>query len=331
MTCSRKVIVELDSEGYYVNGVTPSVPPDTIGGRHPFSSSASKVKILLSGGQFIELNAARSIRINAHGSDFYDTNGMSGKWDRLGLVGRDDVSTFDDPELFAKEWEVNTALGNPQLFRAAASNACGESPKPTQPDPALLELATMACAHIPKEDNKKECVFDVITTGDTSFAANEVYVNPLEPEELCGPSSTDCVLRGGNCVWRCDSEVASCLPGLCELTHPEEVLDGDVTRKLRSAVVEGCSCAVPRVALGDSQSTSPAPTTSDTEPPPSFTDNDEDNVNDHLDECLNTVLPEASFLKGAKYLKPGHFAITMADSMEFNAKRSFPSKGGIFS
>ena len=233
-------VLELDRSGYFLNGEMPAVPPATFGDAYPFSRNGDRVTVRLSGGQFLRLTP-RLIRVSAHGSDFYDSNGMCGKWNRTEFVGRDDVSTFESPEEFAKEWEVNADVGDPQLFRTPALTACGETPPPVEPTPALQDLAETACAAIPKEANKEECIFDVLTTGDTAFAENEIYTDPLEPEERCIAASTRCALRGGSCVWRCDSATSDCVLGLCDMSRELDIFGS--SRRL--TVVEGCSCAVP--------------------------------------------------------------------------------------
>lgn len=240
-------IVEIDQSGYYINSLSPSVLPSTIGPSLPisFSSVSRSFTIELDGGQFIT-STSSSVRISAHGSDFSDSNGMSGKWDSFGFVGRDGATVLGTPTDYAMEWQVNITLGDPQLFRNPAVSLCGETPSQVDPDSDVLAMAEAACADVPKEVNREECIFDVATTGDVTFAENEVYKQPLEPLERCIASS-ECNLRGGSCVWRCNTESNECIYELCEIAMPMEEFG------------ESCACAIPReFAETDMPSLSPS-------------------------------------------------------------------------
>ena len=260
-------IVEITENAYYINSVSPLQPPKTIGSNYSIEISPSRLLISLSGGQFISIYGG-TVRISAHGSDFYDSNGMTGKWNLNGFIGRDGMTKFDNMTEFAIEWEVSVSKGDPLLFRSNATNRCGEVVPPQPPDTSLIETAERVCTNISSTENRKECIFDVVTTGDVSFAQSEVYVNPLEIENRCEAMSSDCEFRGGKCVWRCDGETNDCLPGLCSLTAAMEsypAVSGETRRS--EMVVDGCSCAVPKPSDIEFIAVSASPTGAPTKAP----------------------------------------------------------------
>jgi hypothetical protein len=237
-------VVEVDATGYYINYTKPSDAPSTIGGIYPFIIDRDNVRIMLSGGQFIQLFFYSGIvRLNGHGSDFYDSTGMLGNWAAGGVFGRDGEELISNYTQLAIEWEVNETKGDPILFRTPSVNFCEEVIPVESTDPTLRQLAENACAYIQDEGYMKECIFDVITTQNVSFAANIVCTQPLAVEELCCAATNGCENRGGQCVWRCNTEFHECLPDLCS-----EALAIDVFGPTTDTTVDGCSCAVPKVS-----------------------------------------------------------------------------------
>ncbi|CAJ1947811.1 unnamed protein product [Cylindrotheca closterium] len=238
-----------DNAYYYLNGesLASGAPPVALAGSFPFSVSSSGVGSLqLSGGQFIQLSqfgTVLNLQVHGHGSDFRDSNGMSGKWDRLPLIGRDGLSVFENTTEFAMEWEINASKGDLQLFREAAQSSCREPGPRPEPDVATLELARTACANILDDVLNENCVFDVTSTGDVSFAQSEIYTEPLQSGGVCASSSEDCELRGGSCVWRCDTATSNCLPDLCSLVQSVETFENE--SETAESLVDGCSCEIP--------------------------------------------------------------------------------------
>eukprot|EP00980_Cylindrotheca_fusiformis_P005354 scaffold1138_cov128-Cylindrotheca_fusiformis.AAC.36 len=238
-----------DNSVYYLNGelLATNVTSVTLGGLFPFSRMPSPYdSIRLPGGQFIRLSGNINLQVHGHGSNFRDANGMSGKWDRSELIGRDGLSKFENTTDFAREWEVSASKGDPQLFREAAQGSCREPPTRPNPDAAALEAARNACAKIVDRVYKENCVFDVSTTGDSSFAENVIYTQPLQPGGICASASEDCELRGGSCVWRCDTATSNCLPNLCNLVQSVETFETD--SEIAESIVDGCSCELPFVS-----------------------------------------------------------------------------------
>ena len=91
------------------------------------------------------------------------------------MLGRDGTTILNDPNEFGQEWQVRT--DEPKLFQNSE-----RSPQYPQqcvlPDvksvgrrlghSVALKAAEEACAHWTK--NKKECIFDVMATGDLEVA-----------------------------------------------------------------------------------------------------------------------------------------------------------------
>jgi hypothetical protein len=60
--------------------------------------------------------------------------------------------------------------------------------RPIPSNPSLLEIAISACATLSDDGTRQNCIFDVMATGDTIWAVNPGYTDPLEPpgEQLYG-------------------------------------------------------------------------------------------------------------------------------------------------
>ncbi|KAL3939562.1 MAG: hypothetical protein SGBAC_005730 [Bacillariaceae sp.] len=250
-------IVEFSGGTLYINGTTPTEFPEFVGGSFPLIVDSGSAKIVLSGGQFIHLKR-RVVSISAHGSDFYNSTGMAGTWTKPGFVARDGCTTFDDSSSFAQEWEVNHTLDDPNLFQTPAVHSCGQSLLPIlDPNSEFLELAETLCGNIVDDDFRKDCIFDVATTGDATFASDDIYTEPWKEPSQCSARSDECANRGGRCVWRCNLQASNCVPGLCGLAMSVETFD---IKQLSPTIVEGCSCSIPfgNVAPSDSPSESPS-------------------------------------------------------------------------
>ncbi len=281
--------------GEFVNNNNENAPPpNSLDGIYPLTvtNDMKKVTVTLSGGQFIEYMQyfnSTLIRIAAHGSDFYESAGMAGAWDKIGLVGRDGTTTFNqtasETALFAAEWEVNEALGDPILFSTLTQNSCmdgygdGDDDEVTErPTIKELQRAAHICRDVFIQDDTariQACMFDALIINDEEVGQNPAYTNPLkktkrcvesqesqesqesasesesesESESLPRPNSNGllCSELGGECVYRCDHTNYECIEGaLCEENVALEVVDLKQRSRRRMEFIEGCSYAVRR-------------------------------------------------------------------------------------
>lgn len=244
--------LEIAPDGYFLDGVTPTTVPTSLGGVYPLQASSSQWTIVLSGGQFLSISRnynSLTIRMSVHGSDFVDTVGMSGTWTKFGLIGRDGNTTFTDTTAFAQDWEVRP-LEDPTLFRVPSSFTCAEPGEGPVFTPEVLEVAETVCAFVTNDIQRQACIFDVVAADGDSDAvtSNEVYLDPLGPMERCATTGPDCRDSGGQCVWRCNRALNYCDEDLCMAlneTMALVVVDGGRRRHLQESVTAGCACAIP--------------------------------------------------------------------------------------
>jgi len=203
----------------------------------------------LPGGQFLRVGLYResfAVDIgNPEESFFQDAAGLYGTWDDdsgIGMLSRDRTIRYDreTANAFGEEWQVKEALDGPSLFMEAGQETCTYSPSPAPSfDPSVAETA---CAGAFDEDLRRDCEFDVMTTGDITWAENPVYTeSPPEPVEQCLAEGTECEAQGGFCVWRCNENVFDCNPSLCK-GAPN--FDEFSTVNMRDGEVSGCACAL---------------------------------------------------------------------------------------
>ena len=264
-----------------VNGTTVNLPT-SLDGIYPLTVTSNTVTVTLPSAQSITFissyGSGITIRVDGHGSYFYDSLGMCGKWSEFGLIGRDGVTAFTDPYVFAKDWEVDASLGDPILFSTPPSNIVDVTP-PTPPQFTDDEIqdATEVCDQLTFVDDISEanCIFDALLTDEDEVLDNPSYVDPFVPTERCiaaGVNGTSCADLGGECVYECDSANFNCVQtgNLCSLNPDLDFSVGSTTKSRRLESVEGCSCALPITSaptVSSSPSVSPIPTGSPTESP----------------------------------------------------------------
>eukprot|EP00546_Thalassionema_frauenfeldii_P015975 CAMPEP_0178897448 /NCGR_PEP_ID=MMETSP0786-20121207/1753_1 /TAXON_ID=186022 /ORGANISM="Thalassionema frauenfeldii, Strain CCMP 1798" /LENGTH=1177 /DNA_ID=CAMNT_0020568001 /DNA_START=35 /DNA_END=3568 /DNA_ORIENTATION=- len=258
------ILEVLDDGSIFINGVKPTATLLVLDEIYPIETSSNSVTVRMSGAQFIQFKSyyqSLLIRIDGHGSDFYDSVGMAGTWNKFGLVGRDRNTTYTNTTLFALDWEVDDNIhGDPLLFSTPAVSFCnGTSFPQMQPTLDELNFAEAACEEVTKEGekNRENCIFDILASdGDVTWVDNPAYTDPFQGTERCVDATINelegkasCRSLGGECVFRCDTSELNCLDDatLCDV--------GDVNlRKLneyghqgrRLNVLEGCSCALPK-------------------------------------------------------------------------------------
>lgn len=113
---------------------------------------------------------------NASSDDFQDSVGMMGNFGSGAMLARDGVTVLeDDPKAFGQEWQVRKE--EPRLFQEAERYP--QFPQHCiHPDAVdgrrrlgssiALKAAEQACAHWTK--HQKECIYDVMATGDLELA-----------------------------------------------------------------------------------------------------------------------------------------------------------------
>lgn len=239
-----------------VNGTTSNIP-SSLDGIYPLSVSGSSVTVSLPVAQSITISGGLRTYISGHGSYFYESNGLAGKWTLPGYIGRDGMTDFGDPYAMAKDWEVNATLGDPLLFSTPADNIIDINP-PTPPNfpPDEEQEANEFCEQFDFEDHftQENCVFDYLITDPETVLNNTAYTDPIVPVERCLASDdfsgTTCAELGGECKYECDSDMFDCYQDMCTENPDLDFTVGlslpENKRRRRAGAVEGCSCALPK-------------------------------------------------------------------------------------
>ena len=169
--------------GYLLNGVESGTLPGDLAGfavTHTFTSSKKlhQFKIDLGDEKYIEVRAHKdlvSVKLeNAIYKDFGDSKGLMGDYNTGEWLSRNG-SVLSDENAFGFEWQVQDI--DPKLFandRHPQYPAQCIMPKETSSEARrlgtsiALEAAEEACEHW--GDQKDQCVFDVMATGDLEIA-----------------------------------------------------------------------------------------------------------------------------------------------------------------
>lgn len=129
------------------------------------------------------------------GMSLSDCVGLTSTWDHPDegelLVGRSGTKyTPQEAVDFGPEWQVDLTKGDPMLFakdigQQLPQNKCIDSPLQTDKrhlqklmtadEGAFARQAEEACSHVNGEDLYDACFFDVLVTGDVTFAENSWY------------------------------------------------------------------------------------------------------------------------------------------------------------
>jgi len=271
----------LEENAVSVNGDPVTLDTFTLDDVYPVQISTTNtgkksVKVTMSGGQYIEFLfhlESLVIRMDAHGSDFYGSQGMAGNWNQPGLIGRDSVRSFDlknERTLYAMQWEVNVDRGDPVLFSTPPIHKCSDVPQAPpmeEKDEARrlvdVEFAKVLCDSIAPEGSewREDCIFDMIRSNfDEEVLENPTYKDPFTSTERCVAAPEDekaanadetglsCAELGGECVYRCNTAEHDCRPdALCVEATDLTVVDVARRRLRKVEFIEGCSCAVPKM------------------------------------------------------------------------------------
>lgn len=244
---------------YLINGIQQlNRPPATFGGFYPVTIGSDKsfIQISLSGGQKIKMSFYMdtiTLEIAAHISDFGDSVGLMGSYSNFDFPYRDGRVRFPANSIsqnisyYANEWSVSASKGDKSLFVIPPQREGCKEASPFQSNASLLQRAIAACSALPDDGTRQNCIFDITATGDTNWAVNPGYTNPLQPprEQCVDGKSNECALAGGKCRWRCNGSQFTCLPGIC--TGIDEFLTVFETNEAgrERAEIGGCSCAIP--------------------------------------------------------------------------------------
>mmetsp|Transcript_19509 Transcript_19509/g.45441 ORF Transcript_19509/g.45441 Transcript_19509/m.45441 type:complete len:816 (+) Transcript_19509:488-2935(+) len=290
-------IMEMADDGSLALNGAPATAPFNLDGIYPVTSVVTgygtEVTVLMSGGQSMLLTSRGrggiNIWIDAHGSDFCDSQGMAGQWTQSGFLQRDGINPVSpiSPGLnkieYGVEWEVDVLLGDPILFSTAATDNCIDPPvcdpldpyfvtcyrrqreRKLQPLDPFVECSSF-CVN-PSDVNN--CVFDWNVAGEAMARNNPVYTQVWQPTQRCIATSDECEARGGECVYRCNPKEDLCLEGLCGSLTDLEVLEQPDPD---APYIEGCSCAVPK-STPSTPSPAPPPTPVPTPCPPPIISN----------------------------------------------------------
>ena len=268
-------ILEIYGDGFQIQvNHSPNNIPAALDGLYPLSVTSSSVQVSLPAAQsitFVQHYASGiMIRVDGHGSYFYDAVGMCGKWNMIGFIGRDNSTSLEDAYEFANEWQVNTTIGDPSLFYTPPENIVDILPPiPPEFTDEEIEAAILICDQLSpfiNEEAFQNCIYDAVIVEEENVLDNPAYVDPFVPTDRClepGENATTCADLGGECVYECDSDLFNCIASSgCAINPDLEFLDGET--------VGSCACAFP---ITESPTTFPSlspsvvPSNSPTVPP----------------------------------------------------------------
>eukprot|EP00558_Chaetoceros_sp_UNC1202_P002250 CAMPEP_0197259124 /NCGR_PEP_ID=MMETSP1429-20130617/83355_1 /TAXON_ID=49237 /ORGANISM="Chaetoceros sp., Strain UNC1202" /LENGTH=476 /DNA_ID=CAMNT_0042723325 /DNA_START=343 /DNA_END=1773 /DNA_ORIENTATION=- len=240
-----------------------------------FASSTATVTATLYGHQidfasfsntFIRINEYSygfSLQIEGIGALFSDSEGMCGSWNHGGVRLADGTSyntagamaaTAATSFPLAQSWNVPS--GTSKLLAPSAlcdaSRICTATTTPTSfacTDTRRRHLqanpnCSKTCDDIPNAIDVLNCKQDVLLTGDTSFACQQSYLDPvfkkaspcdfvkLDDEQCARDGKDKCGQIGGQCIVACEDNVLDghvCLPGICSVKS-----EGDAARMLKA-------------------------------------------------------------------------------------------------
>jgi len=270
-----KVGLRINSAEYVFESSTDhSGMPPTLGG-YPFTldstSSYPIFDVNLGPGYFIRImeyspTYGFSVQVNGNGALFMNSEGMCGSWNAGGVADRSGTPfTNPDTTTWAQHWQVQESEKIYDLTAECTGPAeCGkdfpdppaEGKFPCQREDGHLRTLNdekdcdKSCNDIPAEypELRSNCYYDVIVTGDKSFACQPAYTNPVVAKPSSGSCDAKkcvstkpnlCEKNGGRCVRKCKTSFrVSCNPFLCkEYNEFEEEEPQD--KKDR------CDCAIP--------------------------------------------------------------------------------------
>jgi hypothetical protein len=163
---------------------------------------------------------------------------MGGKWNQAGLIKRDG-STAASELILALDWHVmpsdvqlfttsNTGEDATCMAVSDMGNGCivrdGICFGNTMPEFCMMCIAEgqaeEACQDVPNENDRKNCVFDIKTTGDIDTWVNAPFYSPdpIDPpdDDRCSDVGDKCKNERGTCVFECvETDNDRCLLGLC--------------------------------------------------------------------------------------------------------------------
>lgn len=294
-------ILEVYSDGTVLintgGGWTAAGTSFTLDGLYPVavtnpSANRQLTKVSLSGGQSIEFDifglpqgrGGLRINIDAHGSDFCDSQGMAGDWDLDGFIARDGITPVPVPGgankvPYGVEWEVDASLGDPLLFSTTTTKNCIDTPSCDPSDPLCnrrsrnRNLQTVNAQAICEDlvadcRDLKNCIFDVNVEDEQFVKENPAYTEGFEGTRRCiaideEQQVTECETLGGECAYRCNEATHTCIQDLCVPTaalSPSAIDD--------QGYIEGCSCAIPKPTDPPSPTEPPVPPTPKPTPSP---------------------------------------------------------------
>ena len=276
----------LTAGAFVLDGIYPVNPVVT-------GSGDTEATVTLSGAQSILFTSRGrwgiNIYIDAHGSDFCDSQGMAGTWVSTGFLKRDGVTPviFTIPGFnkieYGEEWEVDSLLGDPILFSTPSTKNCVDVPVCDPLDPYFatcfrrerarkLQVVdpVVECQNfITNPSDLDNCVFDFVVAGEQMAKNNPAYTQVWEPTQRCVPEpiffdpdlnqfTSECERLGGTCRYRCDESKNECLEDLCKKNVNLSILEGD--QEEDEPYLEGCWCAIPKETKEPTLAPSSAPT-----------------------------------------------------------------------
>mmetsp|Transcript_30641 Transcript_30641/g.47023 ORF Transcript_30641/g.47023 Transcript_30641/m.47023 type:complete len:376 (+) Transcript_30641:50-1177(+) len=273
----QKVGLRINGENKVFEDPTAPGSPFILGGYDVGYSTSpyNKYEVDLGGGYFIRIipyTFHYSVQVHGDGALFMNSEGMCGSWNSGGVADRFGVPfTSSDTLDWATHWQVQAS----EAIFALNGETCtappecgkefpdGEFPCKGSDDQRTLvqhELESdceKSCNDIPAQypELRNNCYYDVIVTGDNSFACQPAYIDPVvdKPDKhtcddaKCVSSKPNvCEKNGGRCVRKCETSLkVSCNPWLCKEYKEIEPFPDKPDDKVKPIGKDRCACAIP--------------------------------------------------------------------------------------
>lgn len=150
---------------------------------HRINGHQSQTRLDLGNGNALSIETFKKfVRVNikhGKGDEFKGSVGLLGAYPSGKMLGRDNLTVFEDTDAFGQEWQVLPS--EPSLFHTMEGSVqppmkC-QMPNRSQARRRLgeslitQEEAVLACARV-EEENRNACIFDVLATNDKEMAGS---------------------------------------------------------------------------------------------------------------------------------------------------------------
>ena len=119
------------------------------------------------------------VTLSGSAYNFAHSTGLMGDYNTGAMVGRDGVTVFADVDEYVQEWQVRGS--DPQLFNTLTSPQHPETclaPAKTHRrlgESLMAKAAATACDKVADPEEKENCMYDVVSTGDIEMAKEYLF------------------------------------------------------------------------------------------------------------------------------------------------------------